>query len=188
MTIKFNRNHFIVRSCVASAVAIVVGFAAPMQAMPSKTTSGVKEASVKTIYAETMPSADAVEALGTAWGKALASRDPHKIHALYDKEAVLLATFTNELDTPTEIHNYFVGLTKREGLQVQFDEQNIRILDNDTATNSGLYTFSFIENGKRVFVPARYTFVYAKRGNDWLIVEHHSSVRPEKTDAKSVQK
>jgi uncharacterized protein (TIGR02246 family) len=125
-----------------------------------------------------LPEASAVEALGQTWGQTLAGRNPQQIAALYSPEAVLLATFTNELDTAPEILEYFTGLTKREGLNVRFDEQNIRILDENTASNSGLYTFSFVEDGKTVSVPARYTFLYEKQGDQWLI-EHHSSVRPE---------
>lgn len=136
----------------------------------------------KTTYSakKAFPTTSDVEALGQTWGAALASRDPKSIAALYDEEAVLLATFTNELDTSTEIFDYFVGLTKRNGLNVKFDQQNIRVLDEDTASNSGLYTFSYVEKGKTVFVPARYTFLYEKRGDRWVIVEHHSSVQPQK--------
>ena len=43
------------------------------------------------------------------------------------------------------------------------------------AIDSGLYVFDTI-GGQ---VPARYTFVYRKVGNDWLIAEHHSSAMPE---------
>jgi uncharacterized protein (TIGR02246 family) len=128
---------------------------------------------------EPLPEASDVEALGQTWGRTLASRNPQQISALYAPEAVLLATFTNELDTAPEILEYFTGLTKREGLNVRFDEQNIRILDENTASNSGLYTFSFVQDGKTVEVPARYTFLYEKVGDQWLILEHHSSLRPE---------
>jgi uncharacterized protein (TIGR02246 family) len=72
-----------------------------------------------------------------------------------------------------------MGLTQKPDLQVVFNNQNVRVLDENTATNSGLYTFSFTENGKTVEVPARYTFLYEKRGDRWMIVEHHSSIRPE---------
>ena len=120
-----------------------------------------------------------VEKLGQNWGTALASRDPDQIVSLYDKDAVLLATFNNELNTPDSIKEYFVGLTKKPDLKVVFNNQNVRVLDENTATNSGLYTFSYSDNGKTVEVPARYTFLYEKRGDRWMIVKHHSSTRPE---------
>lgn len=122
---------------------------------------------------------DGIKTLGQDWGTALSSGDANQITALYDREAVLLATFSDELDTAKEIKTYFVGLLQKPDLKVAFNAQNVRVLDDNTATNSGLYTFSYSENGKTVKVPARYTFLYEKKGDRWMIVEHHSSVRPE---------
>ncbi|MGL5836349.1 MAG: SgcJ/EcaC family oxidoreductase [Waterburya sp.] len=120
-----------------------------------------------------------VETLGSNWGTALASRDVNQITALYAQEAVLLATFNDELNTPDEIKNYFIGLTQKPDLKVVFNTENVQVLDDNTVTNSGLYTFSYTENGKTVEVPARYTFLYEKKDDRWMIVKHHSSVRPE---------
>ncbi|NJK57391.1 MAG: SgcJ/EcaC family oxidoreductase [Pleurocapsa sp. SU_5_0] len=120
-----------------------------------------------------------VQALGKDWGTALASRNVNQITALYAQEAVLLATFNDELDTPDEIKNYFIGLTQKPDLKVVFNTENVQVLDDNTVTNSGLYTFSYTENGKTVEVPARYTFLYEKKDDRWMIVKHHSSVRPE---------
>jgi uncharacterized protein (TIGR02246 family) len=155
------------------------------EAAPEATAEAAPEASsAMVVYQsqQTLPEATAVEDLGQTWGTALASRDPQQITALYSPEAVLLATFVDELDTEPEILEYFKGLTQREGLNVQFEEQNIRVLDENTLSNSGLYTFSFVENGETVYVPARYTFLYEKQDDQWLIVEHHSSIRPETTN------
>jgi uncharacterized protein (TIGR02246 family) len=165
-----------------SALSTELSFANPASQEISQGTSEDSSAIVVYQSQQTLPEADSVEALGQAWGEALASRDPQNITALYSPEAVLLATFVDELDTPPELLEYFDGLTQREGLSVQFNEQNIRILDENTVSNSGLYTFSFVENGETVFVPARYTFLYEKQGDQWLIVEHHSSVRPESAE------
>jgi uncharacterized protein (TIGR02246 family) len=137
-----------------------------------------KEKAVLATKAKAPSKADII-GLGEAWGKALASRDSKNITALYAPEAVLLATFSNELDTPQEISNYFVGLTKKPDLKVKFEKQNVKVFDDNTASNSGLYTFSFTEKGKTVSVPARYTFTYEKINGKWSIVEHHSSLRPE---------
>lgn len=113
------------------------------------------------------------------WANALSSRNPSKILALYDNEAILYATFQNMLNKQTKIANYFKALMKKKGLSVKFNNQNIRLYGNDVAINSGLYTFSYLRNGKRVKVPARYTFVYYKTPSGWKIIDHHSSVLPE---------
>jgi len=122
---------------------------------------------------------DAVLAAGQEWAAALASRDAAKIVALYDPEAILYATFTTRIGTQDGLLKYFTGLTKKADLKVRFTQQNIRVFDRDTALNSGLYVFSFTENGKTVKVPARYTFVYVKEHGAWKIIDHHSSVFPE---------
>lgn len=62
-------------------------------------------------------------------------------------------------------------------LKVAFGDQVIRVY-NDTAVNTGYYTFSFVKDGETKSLPARYSFTYVKRGDDWLIVDHHSSAMP----------
>lgn len=81
-------------------------------------------------------------------------------------------------NNPAEIKEYFeTFLTlKPDGT---INEANIRIYC-DMAINSGIYTFAIVKNGKPEEVQARYTFVYRKIGDRWLIVEHHSSAMPEK--------
>ncbi len=116
--------------------------------------------------------------LGKNWSQALSSGDPEKIVALYDRQAFLFATFTNQIDTQRERIQYFAKLMLNPELKVHFDTQNIRIFKN-AAINSGTYTFSFKNNGKTVSVTARYTFVYAESPRGWLIIDHHSSVMPE---------
>lgn len=126
------------------------------------------------------PSSAVVEAQGQLWAKTLSEREPKAIANLYDEEAVLLATFSDKLDSPEEILAYFEGLTKNEGLRVRFDEVETKSFGPKSAASSGLYTFAYEKDGKTVEVPARFTFVYQKEKDGWKIVEHHSSTRPEK--------
>jgi uncharacterized protein (TIGR02246 family) len=175
-------NLIMKNSSLLLALASTLAIAAQPFAITASNAQPTGASTAKVIYPvrKASPAAQEVEALGQTWGQALASRDAKRISSLYDPEAILLATLSNKLSSETDIFNYFTGLTKREGLKVRFDQQNIRILDEDTATNSGLYTFSYVDNGKTVDIPARYTFIYEKRGDKWMIIEHHSSVRPEK--------
>lgn len=115
---------------------------------------------------------------GNDWAAAVNARSPQQITSLYDSQAFLYATFQNMLDTEHSIYLYFEKLSKLDNLNVKFLKENIRLY-GETAINSGIYDFSYNENGKRVDVPARYTFVYTLTPKGWMIVDHHSSVLPE---------
>lgn len=116
---------------------------------------------------------------GQTWAIDLSSRNPEKIASLYDKNALLYATFSNKIDTHQGIVKYFKNLMQKKDLRVRFTEQHIRVYHN-AAINSGLYVFSYRENGKTIEVPARFTFVYSLEPTGWKIVDHHSSLEPEK--------
>lgn len=113
------------------------------------------------------------------WERAVDAHDAARIASLYDHEALLYATFQTRLDNPGEILSYFERLVEKDNLQVDFHRRDIRVFSENCAINSGLYTFFYTENGKKVSVPARYTFVYLKENGAWKIIEHHSSLNPE---------
>jgi hypothetical protein len=52
-------------------------------------------------------------------------------------------------------------------------------LFGDVAVNTGYYILNTHRDGALVLLPARFTFVYQRRDGAWLIVEHHSSARPD---------
>lgn len=114
-------------------------------------------------------------ALFDKWNSALQSGDPKQISGLYESDATLLPTVSNKVrHNHEEIEDYFVLFLSR-GKQAKIDESNIRLL-GDIAINSGLYTITFKNNES---VQARFSFVYRWNGQDWKIIEHHSSVMPE---------
>ena len=109
------------------------------------------------------------------WNLAVESGDPKKVTELYDEKAILLPTVSNEVrHNHAEIEEYF-GHFLSKGPKGKVNESNVRVF-GDIAINSGLYTFTF--NDKSV-VRARFTFVYERRPERWIIVEHHSSAMPE---------
>ena len=116
-----------------------------------------------------------ITALFEQWNRALQTGDPKQVAALYATDAILLPTVSNKVrHNHNEIEDYFVNFLAK-GPQGKIDESNVRIFD-DTAINSGVYTFTFKDGAK---VQARFTYVYRLIGQRWLIIEHHSSAMPE---------
>lgn len=110
------------------------------------------------------------------WNQALLTENPDEVVSLYASDAVLLPTVSNQVrHNHAEIRDYFVQFLdkKPEGC---VDESNIRVL-GDIAIHSGVYTFKL--KAVNTSVQARFTYVYRKEGNEWKIIEHHSSAMPE---------
>lgn len=122
---------------------------------------------------------DDVAKATAAWAEALNSRDPKRITATYDPEAVFWGTTAKKISvTPAEIAEYFSTSPQRPNTRVTIGEQHIRIY-GDIAINSGYYNFSDLRDGKPVVNPSRFTFVFKRRGDKWMIIDHHSSRMPE---------
>ena len=113
------------------------------------------------------------------WTQLFVDDNPDTILTLYDEDAVLWGTLSPVLlRGKTAVRGYFERAYKAlPGHKVSFGEQHVRVF-GDTAINSGYYTFSFLRDGQPQTLPARYSFVYRKRGNEWIIVDHHSSAVP----------
>ena len=112
------------------------------------------------------------------WNQALLTGSPDNVVSCYAEDAILLPTVSAKVrHNHAEIRDYFVHFLAKEPVG-RIDEENIRIFD-DVAINSGLYTFEVTDNGQRVDVAARFTFVYRKNAGEWQIIEHHSSVLPD---------
>jgi len=114
-----------------------------------------------------------------AWVAAYDSRDPARIAAMYEPDAVFWGTTSKIIRTdPVTILDYFKDVGKRPDGRVTIAEpQQIQIF-GDVSINSGSYTFTDLADGKPVAIPARYTFVFQRRNGQWRIVEHHSSRVP----------
>jgi uncharacterized protein (TIGR02246 family) len=120
-----------------------------------------------------------VEAAVAKWTEIFAHNNPDTISALYAKDGVLWGTLSPTVRSdPGTINAYFVAaFNALPKATVKFGDQLIRVY-GDTAINNGYYTFSYTKDGETKSIPARYSFTYKKEGNDWLIVDHHSSAMP----------
>ncbi len=122
---------------------------------------------------------DEVETAFANWRAALSSGKAENVVKLYADDAVLLATLADKpITSQRKRTHYFEGLVTRPKMKATLNSEYVRLLDEDDAVISGIYTFSFEDAGKTVEIPARYTFVYEKTDGAWKIVEHHSSKLP----------
>jgi uncharacterized protein (TIGR02246 family) len=127
--------------------------------------------------ANPLPSEQEIAALFPLWNEALATLDPQKEADRYAPDAVLLPTLSNNVRTDrAEIVDYFDHFLQSKP-QGAILESHIKILGPTAAIDTGTYRFTLASDGSTV--DARYTFVYEKVGDRWLIVNHHSSAMPE---------
>ena len=116
-----------------------------------------------------------IAALFEEWNTAFQTGEPKNVTALYESNAILLPTISNQVrHNHEEIEDYFIHFLAK-GPKGVINESNIRTFGN-IAINSGIYTFTFSDGNS---VQARFTYVYRWNGQRWLIVEHHSSALPE---------
>jgi uncharacterized protein (TIGR02246 family) len=125
------------------------------------------------------PGAEPIVVATRAWVDAFNSRDPRRIVALYAPDAVFWGTTAQTIaTTPETVWAYFKDAGQRPDTRVVIDEQHPRIY-GAVGIVSGAYTFSDVRDGVATNVrKARFTFVFHRDGDRWLIVDHHSSRVP----------
>ena len=169
----------------AAAAAPAASATAPSAAVPSA--GAAAAAAAPAITASVAPSAGAaalasgdvsaaIAAATAAWVDAFNSRDPTRITALYDPDAVLTdATEPKPRTGAAAIADYYKNASKRPTQRVALGERSIRIF-GDTAIDSGTYNLFEMRDGNATVTPARYTMVYRQRGGRWLIVDHQAAL------------
>src|SRR6185437_16598254 len=108
----------------------------------------------------------------------LAKGDPQKVVKFYAKHAILLPTLSDKIlfNDHGGLNAYFAKLTSYKNIHCVTKKLIIEKNAIDFATSAGFYQFIYNDNkGKHIIIPARFTFVYEKINNTWLIVQHHSS-------------
>ena len=126
----------------------------------------------------TGPMVEEVRAAYERWIEAVTGGDPDAVLGLYAEDAVLMATFSPAPRAkPQELREYFIHFTALPGLRASTSEAITRIY-GDVATHDGLYTFTYRKDGEVAEVPARFSFIFRKRDDRWLIAGHHSSQVP----------
>lgn len=123
---------------------------------------------------------DEVNAVIGRWVAAYNAGDAEEVVKLYTPDAVLLGTRSPVISQGTEaIRAYFSPLVRpTTGNKIRVDDRRTIVLgDLHAVLVTGFYTF--LRGSAATPDPARFTMLIAKRGSVWLIVHHHSSVRPQ---------
>ncbi|MDC0598854.1 SgcJ/EcaC family oxidoreductase [Gammaproteobacteria bacterium] len=120
---------------------------------------------------------DDVKAAAMLWIEGISKGDADYMVSLYDPEGILHGTVSPIVrQGPTLIREYFAATTDNPPTMFFLEPMHIRVF-GDTAVNTGNYGVRFGTDAEPIIL--RYSFVYHKVGNQWLIVDHHSSRMPE---------
>jgi uncharacterized protein (TIGR02246 family) len=128
-------------------------------------------------FVEAGPKEEATAALDQ-WVAALNSNDVERIVATYLPDATVHGTVSPSLATGADaLRAYFTPATKTK-VQVKMGDSSATALSDDAVVLAGFYEFSGTAPSGPYTIPARYSFVVAKRDGQWGIIHHHSSQRP----------
>ncbi len=123
-------------------------------------------------------SAAQLDAQFDAFNASWATKSPDAVAALFDDDAVLLATVAARPRTDAEgIRDYFVKFLKGNPVG-KIDTSTIKSGCN-WALRAGTWTVTMTDaNGVKTDIKARYTFLYQFENGKWKIEHLHSSVLP----------
>ncbi len=113
------------------------------------------------------------------WNQSLQTGDAKKVASNYADASILLPTLSDQVRLTTEERLGYFDYFLKDQPSGKINQSSVHIGCN-IASNSGIYTFTFAKTAK--VAKARYSYVYHFDGDKWLIVSHHSSLMPEKTD------
>ena len=129
--------------------------------------------------AMTDPKEDALKVLDK-WVQAFNASDIEAIVSLYAPDALFIGTGSQEVGTsPEYFRTYFQSLKRDMPRGAQLESYSVLELSSTVVLISGLDTVSGTKDGVIFHRPGRSSFVLAKRGDSWQIVQFHRSAMPQ---------
>ena len=125
------------------------------------------------------PKEDALQVL-EKWAKAFTDSDVDAIVKLHASDALFLGTASKTVVVKTEgIRAYFENaLLNNRPRGARLTDYTATVLSDTAVAVSGLDMVTGVRDGKTFSATGRVTFVVAKRGADWQIVQFHRSPVP----------
>ena len=125
------------------------------------------------------PKEDALQVLDN-WTKAFTASDVDGIVKLYAPDVLFFGTRSKALVAqPGGVRKYFErALLSRRPRGAKLDSRSAMVVSDTVVVVSGIDTLSGVRDGKPYSVNGRVTFVVAKRGPEWQIVQFHRSPLP----------
>jgi hypothetical protein len=114
------------------------------------------------------------------WLKAVNNGDTASLLSLYNKNAVLIPTFSNIiLNSQTKIREYFKKLTTRKDLSVSLHKKtvNVQKIAENIFSLTGIYCWRFAVDDEPLSFEARFSYVLNLNLTS-PIIHHHSSQIP----------
>ena len=121
-----------------------------------------------------------IEAYATVerWEAYFNAGDREAVARLYTSDAVLWGTLSTDMTASTEgMKAYFLAAAQL-GLSVRLGAYAGKALSDDITVIAGHYDLFRTLDGRAVRFPARYSFALLKQHGQWLIAQHHSSLKP----------
>ena len=114
------------------------------------------------------------------WLTTLKTKNPVEVASLYAENCDFLPTVSGEFKHgQSGAESYFKHFLQKNPEGKVIDE-NIKPIGSNAYTHSGMYNFILDDGDKRKVVQARFTYNWQKdTSGKWLIITHHSSIRPE---------
>jgi len=120
---------------------------------------------------------DDIRATANFWAENIGEGNADVMVGLYAEDAILPSTSSPVLRKGKTLFREYFAPTRPGVLEMFFLEpMNIRVFGG-IAVNTGNYGTRVGDNEP---IPLRYSLIYRKSGDPWLIIDHHSSLMPDK--------
>ena len=126
------------------------------------------------------PKEDALQVV-ERWTKAFTASDVDGIAKLYSPDALFIGTRSKTvLTTPAQIRQYFeAALLSDRPRTATLNSFSANAISDSVVVINGLDTVTGVKDGKTISGRGRVTFVVARQGSNWEIVQFHRSPMPD---------